>query len=47
MLVASPCLGYIPKLGLSGDAVRALLKNVISVLTVITVASWTCSGGCR
>jgi DNA-binding NarL/FixJ family response regulator len=33
MLVASPCLGYIPKLGLSGNAVRALLKNVISVLT--------------
>jgi DNA-binding NarL/FixJ family response regulator len=33
MLTVSPCLGYIPKLGLSGDAVRALLKNVISVLT--------------
>lgn len=33
MLTVSPCLGYIPKLGLSGNAVRALLKNAISVLT--------------
>lgn len=33
MIAASPCLGYLPKLGLSGNAIRALLKNLISVLT--------------
>jgi DNA-binding NarL/FixJ family response regulator len=27
MIAASPCLGYLPKTDLSGNAIRALLKN--------------------
>lgn len=27
MIAASPCLGYLPKASLSGDAIRALLKH--------------------